>query len=140
MLYKIMFFADAFEASKLSILSARVRIPKTHKYSADIVDLLSASGDMHARRVAHVLLQMDVSRPTPVYGWTLTRCCDACTSCASWSALCLFVRRPLPIYALIPAEIPTDIDLSPPARPSPRLAPRQPRATRAARQPPRLVC
>jgi hypothetical protein len=40
MLYKIMFFADAFEASKLSIQSARVRIPPSHKYSADLIDIL----------------------------------------------------------------------------------------------------
>ena len=136
MLYKIMFFADAFEASKLSILSARVRIPKTHKYSADIIDLLSASCCVHACRGSHVLLQMDVSRPTPVRGWTLTRCCDACTSCASWSAPCLYVWRALPVPALMPTEITTALSPDPPARtrpsPSPNIAARQPRAPHAA--------
>ena len=42
MLFKITFFKDAFEPSKLSILSARPPYPKTHAFSAELLQLIRA--------------------------------------------------------------------------------------------------
>eukprot|EP00054_Salpingoeca_dolichothecata_P015404 m.88748 g.88748 ORF g.88748 m.88748 type:complete len:544 (-) comp21474_c0_seq2:22-1653(-) len=39
-LFKLMFFEDAFQESKLSILSAKYKVPEEHKYSDAIMSLL----------------------------------------------------------------------------------------------------
>lgn len=40
LMFKLMFFEDAFEESTLSILSGKIRIPESHGFSDDIIALL----------------------------------------------------------------------------------------------------
>ena len=42
LLFKLMFFEDAFEESTLSILSGKVRVPEEHSFSSDLIALLRA--------------------------------------------------------------------------------------------------
>ncbi|EGD73923.1 NAK protein kinase [Salpingoeca rosetta] len=42
LLYKLMFFADAFEDSTLSVLNGRYKIPDDHSFSQELMDLLAS--------------------------------------------------------------------------------------------------
>ena len=41
LLFKLCFFQDAFEATKLSVLSGRYRVPAKHSFSPEILQLIS---------------------------------------------------------------------------------------------------